>query len=201
VADSTVAVRRRVASLNKKKPGRSRALQCYQLSVLPGIVAAIDAPLIHPRAIIVIVARVSIVPVVRDVTVTVARAVVAVIVSASGYGGAYRGCAYAKTDPGAPAKATGLCRCNGSCSNSRNGCKSQDDFSHDLSPFFLARPTCAERRCCGNKRGILFEFPRNYLEFRFRGSHDIAAASDANLGIKGTLATYDSSAALNLKFL
>jgi hypothetical protein len=27
-------------------------------------------------------------------------------------------------------------------------------------------------------------------ELRFRGSHDIAATSDANFGIKGALATY-----------
>jgi hypothetical protein len=28
------------------------------------------------------------------------------------------------------------------------------------------------------------------LELRFRSSHDIAATSDANFGIKGALATY-----------
>src|ERR1700757_1877271 len=36
-------------------------------------------------------------------------------------------------------------------------------------------------------------------ELRFRSSQAVAATSDANFGIKGALATYDSSAALNSK--
>jgi hypothetical protein len=39
------------------------------------------------------------------------------------------------------------------------------------------------------------------LVSRFRSSHHCAAHSFANFGIKGTLAIYDSSAVLDLKFL
>src|SRR5262245_24957977 len=41
---------------------------------------------------------------------------------------------------------------------------------------------------------------KHRLASRFRSSQTFAAPSDANFGIKGTLALYDSSAALNPKF-
>jgi hypothetical protein len=75
-----IAVRDRVASLNKEKarpePGSS---------VLPVIVRTVDAPLIHPRAIIVIIARVIVVTVARGIAVT--GTVVAIVIGARCYGG------------------------------------------------------------------------------------------------------------------
>src|ERR1700678_1620651 len=87
--------------------------------VLPVTVVAVDTPLIDPRPVIVI-AGVVVIAVIRGVAVPIARAVIPVIVGPACSSRPERCRAYAGADCSPSAKATGVCRRNCRCADSRH---------------------------------------------------------------------------------